>query len=305
MRLFITGATGFIGSRLTSRLLQDGHHVSVLVRPLSDLSVLNGVAGRLDFHVYDGSLKSMTAGLEEARPDVVIHLASNFLAQHMPGDVEALIGSNIDMPAKLLEAMALTGTKRFINTGTSWQHYLSQTYNPVNLYAATKQAFEAILAYYIEARGVRAATLKLFDTYGPGDTRPKLFTLLRKTALSGNVLKMSPGEQLLDLVYIDDVIEAYLKAIDGIDDIAEAYFAVSNPQRFSLREVASLYSQIVGRPLNIEWGGLPYRERETLEPWTSGQPIDGWVPRIGLAEGIRRMELAAGSIDFRAHGQVS
>jgi nucleoside-diphosphate-sugar epimerase len=297
MNIFLTGATGFIGSRLAMRLVAEGHEVALLVRPGSDRTPITECANRLAVHVYDGTLASLVGALEEERPEVVVHVASLFLAQHRPEDVECLVASNIDMPSKLLEAMRLAGVRSFVNTGTSWQHYRSATYDPVNFYAATKQAFEEILTYYVEAHEFQAVTLKLFDTYGPGDTRPKLFSLLRRTALSGGVLRMSPGEQLIDLVYIDDVTDAFVGALNLVGTVdRHATFAVSNPERCTLRELVRIYGEIVGRTLDIDWGALPYRPRETLVPWTTGRRLDGWMPRVSLEEGIRRMEQAVGTL---------
>lgn len=291
MKVLLTGATGFIGSQLTQRLVTEGHEAAIVVRPESQLNILQAVLPRIQVHVYDGSYASLLHALQAAQPEVVIHVASLFLAQHKPEDVARLVESNLNFPTQLLEAMSQLGIKQLINTGTSWQHYQNEAYNPVNLYAATKQAFETLLAYYVEAQGFKAITLKLFDTYGPGDTRPKLFSLLRKMARTGEVLRMSPGEQLLDLVYIDDVLDAYLLAMARLPEVTKAEcYAVSNLARLSLRELVRIYGETVGRAVNVEWGGLPYRTREVLEPCTGHELVPGWLARVALADGIVRME---------------
>lgn len=289
MKIFLTGATGFIGSNLARRLVADGHNVNALVRPSSNLQGLGQARDHVELTVYDGEIETLVQAMQTFQPNLVIHVASLVLVRHQPADVGNLIESNVSTPAKLLEAMALAGVNRFINTGTSWQHFEDAAFSPVNLYASTKQAFENILTYYTEVKGVRAITLKLFDTYGPNDPRPKLFTLLDRAAVSGETLKMSPGEQLLDLVYVDDVNDAYVVAIESFDRLANASYSVSNPQRYSLRELAAIYGDTTGRKLNIDWGGLPYRQRETLIPWTRGQRLPGWQPKVDLVEGIRRI----------------
>jgi nucleoside-diphosphate-sugar epimerase len=291
VKVFLTGATGFIGSQLTRRLVAEGHEVAVVVRAASQFNVLQSVQPAIQVHVYDGQYASLANALALAQPELVIHVASLFLAQHQSEDVARLVDSNLSFPAQLLEAMSQQGVRQLINTGTSWQHYQNDTYNPVNLYAATKQAFEALLAYYVHAQDFRAITLKLFDTYGPGDTRPKLFSLLRKTARTGQTLRMSPGEQLLDLVYIDDVLDAYLLAMARMVDVSAAEsYAVSNPARLSLKELVRIYAQTVGLPVNIEWGGLPYRPREVRELWCHHESVPGWQPHVALVDGIVRME---------------
>ena len=291
MKIFLTGATGVIGSHLVKRLVKLGNEVSILVRADSELKVLLGALGKVKIHHYDGSYDSLRIALESENPSVVCHIASFFLVTHKSEDIIDLIESNILLPTLLLEAMSKTGIKNFINTGTSWQNYQNEKFNPVNLYAATKQAFEDMQSYYINDQKLKSITLKLFDTYGPGDTRKKLFYLLRKTAKSGEILLMSPGEQKLNLVYIDDVIDAFILALKMLPTInTPKTFGIASQDSFSLKEIVNIYSKVVGKTLNINWGGKPYREREVFEPWTKFENVPGWQAKITLENGIAILE---------------
>lgn len=135
--------------------------------------------------------------------DGVVHLASQFIAEHTSEDIEGLIVSNILYGTYILDASIQADVQWFLNTGTFWQHYHGSSYDPVNLYAATKQAFEDIAKFYVEAHDLRFCTLKLCDTYGPGDTRQKIFNLFERSEASGEVIEMSAGEQLIDIVHVD------------------------------------------------------------------------------------------------------
>jgi nucleoside-diphosphate-sugar epimerase len=253
----VTGGTGFVGSNLIHRLVAVGWEVHAIVRPDSGLKVLDACIDKISLHTHDGSTEGLVNILLAAKPEVVFHLASLFLSAHTAKDVVPLITSNVLFPSQLLEAMKESGVTSLVNTGTSWQHYENKDYSPVNLYAATKQSFEAILQYYVEVASLKAITLKLFDTYGPDDPRPKLFHLLGKAAELQSALAMSPGEQLLDLVYIDDVIDAYLLAADHVQskDYAEyRLFAVSPRSPVKLKNLVQIYSEVTGE--NIEhWMG--------------------------------------------------
>ena len=80
------------------------------------------------------------------------------------------------------------------------------------IYAATKQAFETFIDYYCDVARMQAITLKIFDSYGPEDPRRKLVKVLAEAALNGQTLEMSGGDQRIDLVHIDDIVDAFLKA---------------------------------------------------------------------------------------------
>lgn len=289
----LTGATGFIGGNLARALLKDGWNLHIIVRSGSRLATLEDVMSQIQIHTHDGSTEQLCKIVADCSPDIVFHLSSLFLAQHSTSDIEQLLRSNVVFSTQLTEAMVQAGCWRFINTGTSWEHYENCQYNPVNLYAATKHAFEAILEYYLKTTALKAITLKLFDTYGSSDPRVKLFTLLRKVVENGNSLAMSPGDQLIDIVHVDDVVRAYLMAADRLfTEVVSMHerYAVSSGNLLPLRALVELYSKTTGQILPIEWGAKPYRQREVMIPWQDGKPLPGWKADVDLVEGIGRME---------------
>lgn len=290
--VLITGGTGFIGSNLMKRLIDEGLNVHIIVRPRSELMQINEIVNLIHLHIYDGSIESLLEIFELSQPTIVLHLASLFLAQHSPKDVAPIIQSNLVFATQLVEAMVINKVYKLINTGTSWQHYENKNYSPVCLYAATKQAFEVILQFYLETTPLQAITLKLFDSYGANDPRKKLFSLLEKVANQQEILEMSPGNQKLNLVYIEDIIDAYCIAINrlmtGLDSSHESYAVGSNVQ-LELKEVVCIYEEEIGCKLPIAWGGRPYREREVMETWDRGIAIEGWHPQVSLREGIRKV----------------
>ena len=153
-RALVTGATGFVGSHLVRHLTDAGWTVHALVRAGS--SAYRPVAS---IHVHDGSTEGLVEIVGAVRPDVVFHLASLFIGEHRTAEVTALVESNLLFSTQLAEAMRVHGRTRLVNTGTVWQHFHDQDYLPVNLYAATKQAYLDILRFFEEAAGLRVITL--------------------------------------------------------------------------------------------------------------------------------------------------
>jgi nucleoside-diphosphate-sugar epimerase len=272
-----------------------GWVVGVLGRPDSVAKVALGEGGRA--FGYTGQTSEVLAAVAEFEPDVVFHLASLFLAGHTPEQIEPLISANVLFGAQLLEAMHQSSCAVLVNAGTAWQSYRveapfdGEAYVPVNLYAATKQAFEDLARYYVETAGLRSITLRLFDSYGPGDTRRKLLRLLLETLRTGETLGMSPGDQVMDLVHVDDLCRAFEHAgelgLSRTEAAAEVY-GVSGGQRRTLREVAATLEEAAGRPLAVEFGKRPHRPREVMQPW-EGDALPGWEPRVTLSEGFRRL----------------
>ncbi len=295
MRCVLTGATGYIGSNLCRRLSEEGWEVAAIIRPSSDTSAIAGLKKVSLFAPLEP--EDYAALFRYFSPQTVFHLAASGGMNHRLEDIPAMTQSNILLPTLLLETMALCGAKNFVNIGSFWQNPYSKDYHPICLYAATKEAFSKILTYYQLSHGINAVTLKLFDTYGPNDPRPKIINLLRKAALSGERLSMSPGFQYLDLVYIDDVTDAILTANELLSGgtfsgIAPCEFSVCGGSPATLREIAALIEEETGIKLNLGWGELPYRTNEVMRPRTGGTQLPGWRPKTDLKTGIKALNWA-------------
>ena len=201
MKYIITGASGYVGSNIVKELVKRGEEVYIILRDTSKLDLLMEVKSAINIYIYNGDLEQLISYFNSIKANIVIHTASLFISQHKSDDIDNLIDSNIKFGTEILEAMKLSGIKKFINTSTSWQHFNNEKYNPVCLYAATKEAFENIIKYYYEAFEIDCISLEIYDTFGKGDKRPKLLNQLIKFRKNGNILDMSPGMQSIDLVY--------------------------------------------------------------------------------------------------------
>ena len=286
----VTGATSYIGSHLVEGLLAEGWQVHAITRPSSLQCLLEPYLQRITIHVHDGSMQGMLRIVAAAKPDVVYHLAAMVLLEHRMEDVDQIINANVLFSTQLIEAIFRNGCRNLVNTETFWQHCNgSEEYDPVCLYAATKQAFHDILYYYVSVARVNAISLVLYDTYGPDDPRNKLFSFLKQAAKEKRQIDMTPGEQLVDMTHVDDVVVAYLRAGEMLlsENVTNLNtYAVSSGQRMTLRQLVELIVHETGIPIQPRWGGRPYRTNEVMKPW-GGKPLPGWQPKVDLATGIR------------------
>lgn len=289
-RVLITGITGYIGSSLARGLLPE-YEVCGLVREPLNRTYLAGLEGAVRLFPYDGTLACLARVLEASRPDVVYHLAAYYTGAHGPEETPKLIDSNLTLGAYLLEAMAGGGCSALVWASTVMVHGGGEAYCPVNLYAATKRAFSDLLAYYTDAGLLRAVTLVLSDTYGPGDRRPKILNLVREAAQRGERLALSDGGQDYDVVYIDDVVRAFRLAGEQLLQRPEwkhETFQAAALQPLSLRQTVERMCAVNGLTLDAAWGERPQPERGLYQAVRRYPPLPGWEPEVPLEEGLRR-----------------
>ncbi|HPZ03005.1 MAG TPA: NAD(P)-dependent oxidoreductase [Bacteroidales bacterium] len=285
MNLLVTGGTGFIGTHLVKALAVE-HNIHVLLPPDLDVILPNNVHSI----VFFDNISELNNYIIKNEIEGIVHLATLFIAQHQPENIKDLILSNVFLGTALLEAVEGSKVKWFLNTGTIWQNYRPncRRYHPTNLYAATKQAFIDMAAYYVETTRLKFVTLKLSDTFGDGDTRRKLFTILKEASMTGETIQMSPGEQYLDILHIQDIISGFMHLIQLLNDNKklDAEYVLAARQRYTLKEVVTLFEKVSDKKLTINWGGRPYRKREIMQPWKKGKLLPDWQASLSLEEGI-------------------
>lgn len=283
MKLLITGATGFLGSNLCKFLSDKGYHVTALTRSESyeqrDSLVCKEVWSIDELLINPDRLESY---------DGIIHLASHITSDENLTEIQKTVDANITLGLKLLSISSSKNVKWMIHAGTYWQNYNSPTYSPVNLYAASKQAFHDLGQYFAEAKKVRFFTLKLTDTYGPNDKRKKILNHLWQCAQDNACLDLTPGNQKIDLYYIDDVCRAFEKLIEHVNATNQSIgtYTLGSKNQKTLREIVSTFTSITKLSLNINWGGKEYREREILIPNYPDPVVPNWHPLVSLEEGI-------------------
>lgn len=286
MNIVMTGATAYIGKKLLRRLTEEGHKVYALVRETSNVEEIEGEAAGIEcctpyLELYDI--------IKAIRPEAYINLAGYYCGSHTPEKIQLLCDSNFLLPTYVADAVIAAGGKYIIHTSSVQQCYMGGAFNPLNLYAATKQSFENVLQYYTSVHAVCGVVLQLFDTYGADDTRNKVFNFVRRMR-EGEKPAMSPGEQKMYFCYVDDVAEAYIKALELMQQKDRGFYekyAVRGDEPVRLREFVQKYIQYTGRNIMPQWGGREYMVKEIMDPTGYGTPVPGWKPKISCEEGIR------------------
>ena len=293
-RVLVTGATGFLGRSLAKRLLDGGHTVAVVQRAQS--LPADSRCTRIE---WDGDATKFVEAVEAWKPEKMFHLATHFVSQHETQDLPNLIDANIALGTALMECAQSAGSQ-VVLTGSAWQHFGGAAYDPVSLYAATKQALFDIAVYYKQS-GVDVREISFFDTYGPGDDRGKIVPLLLGAAASGQTLDMSSGHQLIDLIYVRDAVDALIATTQAaaVKDMESARFVARSRRPMSIKALVDEVQRVVERRISVRWGVRPDRPREMSQNWEFGHQVPSWTPSVSLHQGlsecwIRQLERSSG-----------
>lgn len=286
MRVLISGGTGYVGRRLVDRLLDQGHEVAVVSRsePSSHTRYR---------HVrYDGASSSLTSALADWRPEATVHLAADVNKGHQPADQDGLLASNVIFPMHLAQASSAAGAKRFVNISTFSTFSRPEAYTPQTFYAATKKATEDLLAFYHQAGLLAVCTLCFYDVYGAGQPHKRFLPSLISHVESGTPMVMSPGEQEICFLHVDDAVSAIETCLSSAtafaDPIANIY-TVCGDEIMRLRDVPSVVARALGKsepPLETT---LPYRPREIMKVHPPYPRFPGWAPKIRFEDGVRQI----------------
>ncbi|WP_096084706.1 NAD-dependent epimerase/dehydratase family protein [Agaribacterium haliotis] len=234
--ILITGASGFIGERLARLFLNSGRQVISWGRSRPDIDCVHiDSAGLSEAAGSAAGLNGLTAVFDSYKPSLVINAVASF----DNGDISALTEVNFELPLNLLERCAEHGSQ-FIQLGSYWQlGNAGKAGAPIDLYSATKAALLPLMQHYALYRGVSCLNCILYGTYGEGDKRGKVLDLIINAAQKGEPLKLSAGDQRLNLTDIDDLLHSIQVLSKSMPKgYSEAYLYAKHD--YSIKELVSL-----------------------------------------------------------------
>jgi nucleoside-diphosphate-sugar epimerase len=225
MKYLLTGATGYIGGRMARQLLTAGHQVIFVIRPtFAAGQKLKGILEdfpRAEYmvHRYHG-FKDLIDPVREA--DGVIHLAALYDGGNSLQTASELVKANVLLSTELMTAIGeYNPSISFVSTSTFAAFNGQGEYAPSNLYSATKDAVEGI-AWALPH--IKTGFLRLGDTFGPADPRPKVHNLIRDSINESKPFQFrSPAQQVINLTHVDDVINALMTLLIMVEFNSETY----------------------------------------------------------------------------------
>ncbi|MFH1836461.1 MAG: SDR family NAD(P)-dependent oxidoreductase [Methanobacteriota archaeon] len=297
-RVLVTGATGFIGSHLIKRLVQQGFKVGIIKRQNSDIWRIKDILSQLRIFSTDIRDTQIVRNIvTEFQPNAIIHLAAYYAVEHKPEDIVPLIQSNVLGTVNLLEAARINKVTLFINTSSCFVYKGNKAklkeeseLEPANLYALSKIHAEQACSYYSRMYGSSCVTLRVFPPFGPADHVRCMIPSIIKNFFEDEAPELTTGEQKRDWVYVDDLVDAYLSLLENPKlRFKHEVFNVGTGNPVSVKNVALRLKRIVGSDLEPNFGVIPPRKNEyklLSSDITKAKKLLGWEPKTTFDEGL-------------------
>lgn len=308
MRVFVTGAGGFIGSHLTERLVSAGHEVKALVyynamNSREWLDYINPeIRDKIDIVAGDiRDLSFVKRAMEGCQG--VFHLAALIGIPYSYVNPESYIDTNIKGTMNVLEAARELGVEKIIHTSTS-EVYGTALKLPIDEnhplqgqspYSASKIAADQMAYAYACSFQLPVITVRPFNTFGPRQSVRAVIPTIITQMLSGkDNLKLGATSPTRDFSYVDDTVSGFLAAFDSKDPaLYGQVLNLGSCFEISVRQVAELIAAHFGRPLEISTDQIRLRpEKSEVERlWADNAKAKsrlGWQPVYEGLEGFKK-----------------
>lgn len=290
--ILLTGATGFIGSYLLERLLEENNKVIILKRSHSNTFRIDDIIRKFSNNIIlvNIDIEEIVAIFEKYTVKGIIHLATTFIKNPFHNDINIMTHSNLMFPIELLDYAVRYNVKFFINTGTYYEY--SQEKLPIteyskidslNYYSTTKIAFEDFLKYYNKEYNIKVATLKLFTPYGPKDHDDRIIPYLIRNKLQNKEVNIRNPKNKITPVYVSDVVEAYIKLINIITSL-ERYevFNIASNTSYYIKDIDNIINQILSNYDTVNYS----KTTHSLCNCKKANNILKWKPKIDIKTGL-------------------
>ena len=300
MRVLVTGASGFLGSHLTDRLLTKGHEV------LAVDNFFTGSRKNLEHALSNPNLELMRHDVTFplfVEVDAIYNLASPASPIHYQRDPVQTTKTNV------LGAVNMLGLAKRLRVpifqastsevyGDPEVHPQPETYwgnvNPIGpraCYDEGKRAAETLFFDYNRQHKLKIRVARIFNTYGPrmaiGDGRVVSNFIVQ--ALKGdNITIYGDGSQTRSFCYVDDLVEGFIRMMDKTEDLVGP-INLGNPGEFTMLELAEKVIAQTGSKSKLVFEPLPQDDPKQRQPdITKAKQELNWEPRVGLEEGLEK-----------------
>ena len=293
-KLLIVGGTGFIGSNLAHKALENAFNTTVLSLnlPTKDKQIEGVEYLQADIT----NLDQLRERLSSYKFDYIVNLAGYIDHSRFLDGGRQVINTHFDGVQNLLQVFDWTYLKRFVQIGSS-DEYGDQMApqsedvreSPISPYSSGKLFSTQLLQMLYRTEELPIVVLRLFLVYGPDQNNKRFLPQIIGGCLSDSSFPASAGEQLRDFCYVDDISRGIIMSLKN-DDVKGKVVNLASGKSISIREIVELVRSIIGYG-NPQFGEIPYRVGENMALYadtTKAKKLLNWTPEIEIEEGVRR-----------------
>lgn len=300
MKILMTGCSGFIGQALIPRLLSEGHEVFGLYEHENSKEKNPQLAGKQ----YVADLKDRQA-LEQViinvQPEIVIHLAAKTEVALSFANYYEVSQVNYLGTVALAEACRqyVEGFKCFFMATTMetyghqpepWTAFTEETeQHPMAPYAVAKKACELYLEYMKYAYNFPFVGFRQTNAYGRHDNDFFIVERIISQMVKGSIVNLGDPEPWRNFLYIDDLVELYVQAINNLDKVRGQFFVTGPNNALQIKDLYNMIARLVDWTGTVNWHTIPKRPGEIY--YLNSNPaklkeVLGWEPKVSLEEGL-------------------
>lgn len=296
--IIITGSTGFIGSNLVHYLVKSKtkNQINIFRRENSDLWRIQDIIDDVTTHIIDiHNSRNIHKKIKEIKPDIIYHCAAYGVKPHQT-NISNLIRTNVIGSVNLFRAcLEYNDLKRFVNLGSSFEYGskskpIQETdfLDPLTPYGVSKST-QTYFAKYFSRQQLPVVTLRVFTPYGKYEDSGRLVSDIMQSLILKRPLILSSPHARRDFIYIDDVLEALIKAA-STPSVEGEIFNIGSGKDYSVEELFNLACDVTRTKIEIIFKKTNKREfdRARGRGYANIQKARklGWKPKRSIKYGL-------------------
>jgi len=298
-RILITGGQGFIGSHLARYLRDKGFKHIYSASRTTPVEQSNNDS--INYYAVDlRKSNEVDRLMQTIEPQVVYHFAADARPSRDIRDLQDMMDSNVNSLTNMLSCIVKNHINivSFVYAGSCEEYGLhrppfteNMVTDPISIYSGTKAASSALAKMFYNLFDLPIVTVRPSLVYGPGQSLRFFIPQMIDKVMANETFQMTFGEQTRDFIYIEDVLEGFMK-VAGSPALAGEVVNLSYGSSIEIKEIVKIMIEITGSKSVVQFGAIPYRHNEIMSYEVSNDKLTlatGWLPVVSIVEGLSKM----------------